>query len=626
MSKYFIGISISELQQWLADDELPILIDRVAYSTKPLHASSSDDELESLFKSLPAFSLDDLAGVLIVEVSGPDNWRADNFPGIRYLALSLVKQFIPLTEDAKTALSVNWSGVIKLSDAIFEREFTYFRIIRKSITSRTAGNLFVDIFINHGPKGFEASSLFAKSLPRALLAAEHRKLDEVEKLCGNRIDELPETWVERTFDDIRRYDNENKLVNLKNIPDNLRGIVIVGVIFSTVEAVKALTDEFRAIYKRLERTAKGHDQSLVVIYADPELSQLKANFNVNQKSSESINLVTLGLFLRWKQAFHDHRSTVNALSIWNDVNSLVGFVDVELVANALWMMGAYLGMENIIPTHRHLHQEKYPALRFSGKEKSLKPVDAWQLEETKYPTEDKLASGSVGDSGATKKPEHESDLEKNTGANQAQQTEQQNKKDAPETKQTESGQECATNGTEQSTEKFNSNDPLSASHTRATPKDTQTHQAQQMDYTVCGPPERNTENVLDSSAPGRCTFKDAKTSAACSNQGVEGIQQTVPSATPVSGAGKTEAGSVESLQETSPAKARKRNVLKNREAKLGTNASNKAAPAPKNPTTSSKTESVISSEPKKPEGSQDEREGESESGKAVQNDLPFSDQ
>ena len=599
MSEYFIGISISELQQWLSDDELPILTDRVTHSIKPLDASSSDDELESLFKSLPAFSLDDVAGVLIAEVSGPTTWRADNDPGIRHLALSLVKKFIPLTEDAKTALSVNWSRVIELSPAIFESEFTYFRISRKSISSRVAGNLFVNIFIDHGPKGFEVSNLFAKSLPRALMAAEHRKLDEIEILLGNRIDDFPETWVERTFDDIRRYDHENKLVNLKNKPDNLRGIVIVGVIFSTVEAVKALTDEFRAIYKRLEGAAKVNDQSLALVYADSELSQLKARFNVNQKGSESISLVTLGLFLRWKLAFHDQRSTVNAPSILNDVQSLVGLVDVELVANALWMMGAYLGMENITPTHRHLHQNNYPALRFSGKEQSLKPVDAWQLKVTKYPTVDEFSSGFVVDSGAPKKPEHESDLEKNREINEVPQSEQHDKKDAPETKQTEIGQECATKGTEQSTEISNSSEPSSAIHTRETPKDTQALQAQQTDYVVSEPPKRNTENVLDSSASEHCTFKDAKTPAAFTNQLVEDIQQTAHSATPVSGEGITEAGSVESLQESLPAKPHRKNNRKNQDRKVGTNSSSKAAPAPINLTAFPKADSVISSDTNK---------------------------
>lgn len=627
MSEYFISISISELQQWLADDELPVLTDRITYSKKPLDASSSGSDLESLFKSLPAFSLDDLAGVLIVDVSGPDTWRPDDNPGIRYLALSKVKKFIPLTEDAKIALSVHWSGIIELSAAIFEREFTYFRISRKSISARTAGNLFANLFIDYGSEGFAASGLFVASLPCALMAAEHRKLDEIEKLRVWRNHELAETWVERVFGDIKRYDKENKLGNLKNIPDNLRGISILGVLFSTVEAMKAFTEKFRSVYSVLKETTKGPDQTLALVYADPVLSQLKVSFFVNPQRSETVSLVTLGLFLRWKQAFFDQRSKVNAQLILDDVNSLAGFVEVKLVANALWMMGAYLGMEYIAPTYRHLHQVKYPALRFSGNEKSLRPVAAWQLKVTNQPAEHDSVSGSGSDSVAAKTPEHESALEIITETNEAQQSEQQEKKDVPETMQTESEQERATDGVEQSNDKSISSEPSSASDTLVTLKDAQTQQAQQVfqtDNAVSEPPEGMTENDLASTTAERCTFEVAKTSAAGSNQGVEDIQQAAPSAPPAS-EGKSEAGSAESLQGTSQAKPSSNKssnkVLAN--PKMVTKKRSKASSTPKNSTISSKTNGVSSADTAKPEDSQGERAGGSESGKVSQNDFLF---
>lgn len=615
MNKYFVGISISELQQWLADDELPVITDRVTHSRSLLDVSSSGSELENLFISLPAFSLDDIAGVLIVEVSGPGKWGADDNPHIRYLKLTDVKRFIPLTDDAKTALSVTWSRLIVLSEAIFEQQFTHFRISRKSILAGTAGNLFANIFIAYGPEEFVAAKFFADSLPRALMAAEHRKLVEIEKLRDRKNDELPETWVERAFGDIKKYDKENKIIIFRKKPNNIRDIAIVGLLFSTVEEIKALTDRFRTIYKRLEGTAKDNEKSLALIYADPELSQLKASFNVYPKDSESISLVTLGLFLRWKQAFHDERSTVNAQSMLNDVNSLVGFVDVELVANALWMMGAYLGMENITPTYRHLHQEKYPALRFAGNEKSLQPVAAWQLKMTMQPAEHKFTSGSVWDSGTAKTPEHESALEINTGGNEAPQLKQQEMKDVPETRQTESEQERAADGVEQSTAKSNSNELSFASDTLVTPKDAQTQQAQQVfqkNNAVTEPLERTTENDLASTKAESCTFEVAKTSAAASNHVADDIQQAAPSSPPVS-EGKTETGSVESSQGTSQAR-RIRKTTQTKQSAGRKKARSGADSAPKTSTTISKTEGVSSAALAKPEGSQGERDGGSESG------------
>lgn len=632
MSEYFIGISISELQQWLADDELPVLTDRITHSRKPLDASSSGSELESLFKSLPPFSLDDQAGVLIVEISGPDTWRADDDPGIRYLALSKVNRFIPLTEDTKLALSVHWSGVIELSAAIFEREFTYFRISRKSISARTAGNLFANLFIDHGPEGFAASGLFVDSLPCALMAAEHRKLDEIEKLRDWQNNELTETWVERVFGDIKKHDKENKLGNLKNIPDNLRGISILGVLFSTVEAMKAFTVNFRSVYSRLKETTKGHDQSLALIYANSELSQLKASFFVNQQGSETVSLVTLGLFLRWKQAFFDQRSTVNTQLILDDVNSLAGFVEVDLVTNALWMMGAYLGMEYIAPTYRHLHQEKYRALRFAGSETSLRPVAAWQLKVTKQPEQHELASGSGSDSGTAITPEYESALEIKIETNEARQLEQQKNQDVPETKPTESDQERATDGDKQSNDTSSSSEPSSASHISVTPEDAQTqqsHKVVQTDNAVIRQPERMTENLSASSAAEHGVLEVAKTFAAGSIHVADDIQQAASSVPTVS-EGITDAGSVESLKGTtqanpssnkSPRKKPPINKLAN--TIQSSIKKNKASPIPTKSIKISTSESVSSVETAKPKDNQEERVVGSESGKNVKTDSLF---
>lgn len=71
MHRYFIGISVSERQQWLADDVLPVLTGRIAHGRMHAGAASSGLSPESLFRTLPAFAPDDPAGMLIAEISGP---------------------------------------------------------------------------------------------------------------------------------------------------------------------------------------------------------------------------------------------------------------------------------------------------------------------------------------------------------------------------------------------------------------------------------------------------------------------------------------------------------------------------------------------------------------------------
>lgn len=551
MNKYFIGISISELQQWLADDELPVTTDRITHSSgsSPVEASLSDHELDNLFKFLPAFSLDDTAGVLIVEISCPKTWKADDNPNIRHLSLSDVKKFIPLTDDSKIALSSNLSRVIQISEAIFEQQFTRFRISKKSISACNAGNLFVNIFIDHNPTKFAATDFFAKALPRALMAAEHRNPNEIEKLSRIWNDELQETWVERVFGDIKKYDKDNKLSILRKKPDNIQDIGSIGLILSTVEEAKIITDNFRSIYKKLEVAAKNNDQSLAFVYADSELSQLKLNFNVYSEASESISLITLGLFLRWKRYFHDERSTVNADLILNDVDSLTGLVDVELVANALWMMGAYLGMENITPTYRHLHQDRYPALRFSTKDNFLKPITAWPQKETQLSADQGLSPHSVQDSETAKTPEHESASDINTATSEIQQPEQQQQKET----QPESEQVRSTDGVDLPTDESKSIDAFSAIEAPIISNDEQIpsdQKWQQTDNEVIEPPEGTTDPMPTLPMTEHGTFENLQNSTTVPIQASKNILQAAPSTHPVSG-DKIQDGSAESLQETS---------------------------------------------------------------------------
>jgi len=625
MNKYFIGISIGELQQWLADDKLPIITDRITHSRSLVDASLSGFELENLFISLPAFSLDDVAGVLIAEISSPDTWGDDDNQKIRYLKLSDIKRFIPLTDDAKIALSVTWSKVIVLSEAIFEQHFINFRINKKSILAGAAGNHFASFFIDHGHEGFATPKIFTESLPRALMAAEHRNTAEIEKLRDRQNVELSETWLERAFGDIKKYDLKNKFAILRQKPKNIRDIASVGLLFSAVEEVKALKNTLLEIYIRLDGTLKDHDQSLALVYADSELSQLKASFYVYPKGSDSISLVTLGLFLRWKQAYHDQRSNVNAQSILNDVNSLVGLVDVDLVANALWMMGAYLGMENITPTYRYLHQSEYPALRFANNENTLKPVTAWQLKVTQLAAGHELSPHSVQDSEATKTPEYESALKENPETTKKQQAAEQEKTNVPETKQSESGQECVTNDAEKSTEKSSSSEYSSASDILVDPENAQTQQDQQVvqtDNAISEPPKEMIENVLDLSVAENFPAEGIKISEASLNQGEENIQLPAPSAPSVS-EGKTEAGSIESLQGTSQVSSPKRKSTKRNNAGPNKNSTIKASSTKKNENNNLNTEGVSSASTAKPEDSHGELEGEGESGKADQNELPF---
>lgn len=439
MHRYFIGISVSELQQWLADDVLPVLTGRITYIRNHAGTALSVAAPDSLFRTLPAFAQDDPAGVVVAEVSGPATWGEDEDPGIRCLPLSGVTRFIPLTEDAGKALTLHLAGMITLSPAMFEHGFTHFRIGRKSAAANRAGNLFANLLIGHGPAGFTADGALAGSLPRALMAAEHRKPDDIAEFFGRQAGDFPETWVERVFGDTRPARN-NQPVNLKDMPPSRRGLYVLGVLMAGTETVKEQTEQIRIVWAGQQKTDHGV-LSLAAVYGNPALSRLEIRLDVAQQGSARISVVTLALFLHWKLAYHDQRSSVDVPSIMNDVKSLAGLVKLEQVADALWMLGAYLGMEHVAPAYRYLHRDKYPALLFAGKEERLDRVCAWQLKHAAPLPEHEPAGASVQCTGAAGMPTPGAAPADNAEDREAQHPGQQERKDDLEVTQTESRQE-----------------------------------------------------------------------------------------------------------------------------------------------------------------------------------------
>lgn len=369
MSDYYVGISISDLQQWLADDSLPVIISRVFHSRVQLDASAPEESFEGLFKRLPSFALDDPAGVLVAQVGPPETWMADDEPDVRVLGLKNAKRFFPLTEDAGRVLAVTWTRVIHLEEAFFEKWFLRFRLRKKRDYADLAGRIFTSAFIDYSEASFAPNPIFRDSLPRALMGAEHHKPDEINKLLNGEFENNFNTWVERAFGYTRHKQIDR--------PENLKSFYDVGLILSEVGSQKTLTDSLRSICERLKEVG---EPSLADICSDPELLVLKFGFYFGKDEGDaSIHPVTLALFLRWKQDFHDNRSSVNTEYIFNDVRALSGLVEVEIVSNALWMMGAYLGMENVSPIFRYLNSNRYPGLKFSADQKLFRPVQVWEI-------------------------------------------------------------------------------------------------------------------------------------------------------------------------------------------------------------------------------------------------------
>lgn len=383
MSHYYTSISISELQNWLADEALQILSNRIIYSVRALESASYDSALHTLLNRLPAFSLDDHAGTLIVEISNPATWGIADDPVIDIIKLENVKQFIPLTTNAKISLSVNWKSIINLSDPVFELAFLKYRLHKKEKSSIDSASRFVKIFISHSDTTEIIPDFFLKGLARALLVADSNNNNEIEKILPNS----PTSLLCHLFKYTRHEPLHNESPPLRSFYD-------VGLLFKEAQAYEDVRNNLRAICIRLTTEyKKTKNHTLEPAYSTQDIHDLNIKIYPNGNDESALSIITASLFLRWKQAFHDQQKSVPALDIYNDIKALSCCVPMDLIVYSLWLLGAYLGSEYVSSIYRLVNKNNYPAMSLN-QNIDIKPLQAWIFPQIEIKSLDKSIPSS----------------------------------------------------------------------------------------------------------------------------------------------------------------------------------------------------------------------------------------
>lgn len=371
MNQYFISISVSELQQWLGDDQLPIVRDRISQIEE-------NERICHLLQRLPAFSIDDEAGVLFVQIGYPDSWDPTTDISVVLINLRDVVEFIPLTKYAEDVLNIRYSSVIALGEPRFEHEFIHFKYQTKSKLSKLIGNRFVNTLINFGSTKFSVRDDLLKHLPRALMAADHR-IPKINNLAPDSEDAKNTTsCVEIGFE----YTRQKPLKESKELACLLDiGLALKAKESQLLEA-KSLINELRDVCKQLKSKNDESKLSLLEIFSDKELIQFDEKTLKKHKKILPVSIISLALFLRWKHTFHEAQGErFNIKAVTKDIEELASdLIDVGHIADALWLLGAYLGGEFITPFCREFHQNEYPSLQFANEKTALKSIDAWKKE------------------------------------------------------------------------------------------------------------------------------------------------------------------------------------------------------------------------------------------------------
>ena len=407
MGEYYFSLSSSELQQWLIDDKLTVSADRFVLFPRDFFQPSNtwkNNDMESmqvkqLLARLPAFALDDSAGAVICKVNEPGNWSPTRIPGIYTLHLKNALEFIPLTQEGFDIIGLRFELFIKISPPRFEAYFINYRYEEKANLSKHLGDLLVKSLIKFDNNIFSISEEITIFLPEALKFAEHASESE-------SADEvlLHKNWLNLIFGHRRSKPLKNHEI-INNIAD-------IGIILASIEnnidakltpeindfigKLNNFRDKWRLLYERLKSMPSISDAMLGEIYSDSELNYLKIYFVEEFSGPNKISIVSMGLFLYWKQRFHNQNSHVDFHALISDLKSLVNRVPINDTAIALWLFGAYLGANQVLPFYRYLHKEKYISLNFPDNITEFKPINAW--EETSF------IKPSIGDPENTENP------------------------------------------------------------------------------------------------------------------------------------------------------------------------------------------------------------------------------
>lgn len=365
MSVCYICLSISELQQLLVDDGITVLVNRLHSPGVVLDENSSPTLVDPLLFFSPSFIVDDPAGALILEFTDSETLLVKDHHLLRTIPLRAVKRFIPFTVDARDVLSVTWSSLIKLSDPIFERSYQKYRLKIKTSSANRAGTQLVESFFKvESFDGLDPSKLL-DFLPVALLRAEHRSAEEIISITGENLNAIEDNWVAECFGYTRRKSIKTQ--------DALKPFADLGIILTNGPSGEVL-NQLRDACRRLNESA---NLTLDRICSERDISSLSIQNRLALGETISIPVISLALFLRWKQAFHDNRSTLDSVMLAEDIQGLSGTVSAKAVLTALWLTGAYLGTEYVSPLYRQYSGAKYAALAENRRLDTHSKISPW---------------------------------------------------------------------------------------------------------------------------------------------------------------------------------------------------------------------------------------------------------
>ena len=383
-----IGMTYGEFQSWYSYGEIRLGVGRFVHIE--MHKNSAPDPESPyaaiLFERTPQLRLEDEEGILLVQLRPTvrdESWSAvaGIDAGTIHVPIERIQRVIPLTDRARRILKPRMEPLgIQLATPYFQEPAhdAWFRM--GLCNALRGGDALIDML-------FESGATAINKKIKCAVEEGIRKMDHQGKMSLDRTDS---SWVSYAYD-FTRHDPYDKgdIGYLYDAGFVLRSCADrLGMDKNVLENYRNATKE---IGKRIDATVP-----LYVFVADRRLIDAATETAVNYADAFPASLVSLILFLRWKDLFHKNSEEVDFQGLIDDSSRFVKSAGFEQTVIAVWLLGCFAGFERIAPNIYGSNPEKHTW--FSGNTLQVKKLRKPEAESTPRSEQEASSAGEESQS------------------------------------------------------------------------------------------------------------------------------------------------------------------------------------------------------------------------------------
>jgi len=381
-----VGVTYGEFQSWYNYGEIRVSADRLVSLAVTAGEEAEPDQTSphagTLMEHLPQLSLEDEEGLLLVQLipadgQDPSCIKSSSDYRTIYIPIDRVQRVIPLTNRAQRILEPRFEPLgIRLSKPYFHESarVAWFRMELRN--AWRGGDALVGVL-------FDADVV---SIGNELRLAVEGGIWKLGQKGGGPPGKTDTNWVSDAYK-FTRHDPYDK--------GNVNYIYDAGVVLKACakrlgkdnNALDSYRDAAIDIAGRL-----GPEVPLHEIVADQRLAEVATETKNSFVDAFPASLISLVIFLRWKEIFHKRGEEVDFQGLIDDSPKFVESAGFEPTVIAVWLFGCFAGYDRIAQFIYGSTPEKYSW--FSGPTHQIN-----KLQKPEKPNPEPFSTSNIGGSG-----------------------------------------------------------------------------------------------------------------------------------------------------------------------------------------------------------------------------------